>query len=98
MFNLESSIARWREQMLAAGIQSPVPLDELERLGAPMPHPASRIITQAERTVRLQNADLEARQKLWRWFIIATLVVLFLETWLAGRTARRLTVQTEAVT
>ena len=30
MFNLEQSIADWREQMLAAGIQSPVPLEELE--------------------------------------------------------------------
>jgi hypothetical protein len=30
MFNLESSIAAWRQQMLAAGIQSPVPLEELE--------------------------------------------------------------------
>jgi len=30
MFNLEQSIAEWRKQMLAAGIQSPVPLEELE--------------------------------------------------------------------
>ena len=30
MFNLEQSIADWRHQMLAVGIQSPVPLDELE--------------------------------------------------------------------
>jgi hypothetical protein len=30
MFNLERSIADWRKQMLAAGIQTPVPLDELE--------------------------------------------------------------------
>jgi hypothetical protein len=30
MFNLEQSIADWRQQMLAAGIQSPVPLEELE--------------------------------------------------------------------
>jgi hypothetical protein len=30
MFNLEQSIAEWRRQMLAAGIKSPVPLDELE--------------------------------------------------------------------
>jgi hypothetical protein len=30
MFNLEKSIADWRIQMLAAGIQTPVPLDELE--------------------------------------------------------------------
>ena len=30
MFNLEPSIADWRRQMLAAGIKTPVPLDELE--------------------------------------------------------------------
>jgi cation transport ATPase len=30
MFNLEQSIAEWRRQMLAAGIQKPVPLEELE--------------------------------------------------------------------
>jgi hypothetical protein len=30
MFNLEQSIAEWRRQMLAAGIKSPVPLEELE--------------------------------------------------------------------
>ena len=30
MFNLEQSIAEWREQMLAAGIKFPQPLEELE--------------------------------------------------------------------
>jgi uncharacterized membrane protein len=30
MFNLEQSIADWRKEMLAAGIKSPVPLEELE--------------------------------------------------------------------
>ena len=30
MFNLEPSIAEWRRQMLAAGIKTPVPLEELE--------------------------------------------------------------------
>jgi hypothetical protein len=30
MFNLEQSIAEWRQRMLAAGIKSPVPLEELE--------------------------------------------------------------------
>jgi hypothetical protein len=30
MFDLENSIADWRKQMLAAGIKTPVPLDELE--------------------------------------------------------------------
>ncbi|MEI9866698.1 MAG: hypothetical protein WDN00_19520 [Limisphaerales bacterium] len=30
MFNLEHSIVEWRQQMLAVGIKSPVPLEELE--------------------------------------------------------------------
>src|ERR1700679_2335147 len=30
MFDLEQAIAEWRQQMLAAGIKSPVPLEELE--------------------------------------------------------------------
>ena len=30
MFSLEQSISEWRKQMLAAGIQTPVPLEELE--------------------------------------------------------------------
>jgi cation transport ATPase len=30
MFDLENSIREWRKQMLAAGIQSPTPLEELE--------------------------------------------------------------------
>jgi hypothetical protein len=30
MFNLEQSIVEWRRQMLAAGIKTPVPLEELE--------------------------------------------------------------------
>lgn len=30
MFNLEQAITDWRQQMLAAGIKTPVPLEELE--------------------------------------------------------------------
>jgi hypothetical protein len=30
MFNLDEAMEEWRRQMLAAGIKSPVPLDELE--------------------------------------------------------------------
>lgn len=30
MFNFEQAISEWRTQMLAAGIQTPVPLEELE--------------------------------------------------------------------
>jgi len=69
----------------------PLPTDELERLGAPVAKQTPTAAQQTERKVRLQNAELEARQKLWRWFIVATMAVLLLETWLAGRTARRAT-------
>ena len=30
MFDLEQAITNWRQQMLAAGIHAPVPLEELE--------------------------------------------------------------------
>jgi len=30
MFNLDEAISEWRKQMLAAGIKTPVPLEELE--------------------------------------------------------------------
>src|SRR5579864_2391211 len=30
MFNLETAIAEWRRQMIAAGVKTPVPLEELE--------------------------------------------------------------------
>jgi hypothetical protein len=74
----------------------PLPLDELERLGAPAQRPAPSATREAARKVHLQNAELEGRQKLWRWLLVATLAVLLTETWLAGRAARRLAAPGEA--
>jgi hypothetical protein len=37
----------------------------------------------------LQGAEAEGRQKLWRWFVVATLLFLLGESFLAGRAARR---------
>jgi hypothetical protein len=68
---------------------APMPLDELERLGAPIVHQPTVATREAERKVRLRNTELEERQKLWRWFLLGTLGVLLVETWLAGLTARR---------
>jgi Aerotolerance regulator N-terminal/von Willebrand factor type A domain len=68
---------------------APMPLDELERLGAPVLHQPTVASREAERKVRLRNTELEERQKLWRWFLLGTLGILLAETWLAGRTARR---------
>lgn len=71
---------------------APLPVDELERLGVPVARAASESrVAEAERKTRLQNAELENRQKLWRWFVIGTVVVLLSETWVAGRAARRAT-------
>ena len=71
---------------------APLPSDELERLGAPVARQARVMAAAAEpaRKIQLQNAELENRQKLWRWILVATVAVLLFETWLAGRTARRL--------
>jgi hypothetical protein len=68
---------------------APLTVDELERLGVPMARQRPSVAREQEREVRLQTDELEARQKLWRWFIVATIAVLLMETWLAGRTARR---------
>jgi hypothetical protein len=66
-----------------------MPVDELEQLGVPVPRATPDAVRTAERKVTLHNAELETRQKFWRWAIVATLVLLLVETWLAGRTFRR---------
>jgi hypothetical protein len=68
---------------------APLPSDELERLGVPMAREKPDPTVTAAQQARLQSAELESRQKLWRWLIFATLGVVGVETWLAGRTARR---------
>ena len=67
---------------------APLPMDELERLGAPI-LASTATLPSATGKADLQFAELENRQKLWRWLIAATLVALLIETWLGGRTARR---------
>ncbi|HEY6166815.1 MAG TPA: BatA domain-containing protein [Verrucomicrobiae bacterium] len=69
---------------------SPLPVDQLLALGVPL---KQRSIDAGASTVqqqaRLQAAELEGQQKLWRWLIVAALVVLMVETWLAGRVTNR---------
>lgn len=42
-----------------------------------------------EKERQRRDKELENRQKLWRWMLIAALAVLFVETFLAGRFAQR---------
>ncbi len=68
---------------------SPIQGDELEGLGTPMVASVKPAATQAAK-IDMQFAELENRQKLWRWFIAAAILLLLGETWLAGRTTRKL--------
>jgi hypothetical protein len=69
---------------------TPMALDELERLGAPVTQVTERNGVRAkERLALMQSAEAEGRQKMWRWFLVAALVLLLVETVVAGWTARR---------
>lgn len=69
---------------------APLPVEDLGRLRVPLERAASVSAQELQkRREHLQAAQLENRQKLWRWLIVTALVVLVLETWLAGRITRR---------
>jgi hypothetical protein len=68
---------------------APLGTERLSSLGVPlaaMPKPPSPHALKD--AARAQAAELENRQKLWRWLIVAALVVLLLETLVAGRLTR----------
>jgi hypothetical protein len=68
-----------------------LPFDTLERLGVPLKPRDSTPARQLEQRRHLLRAELENQQKLWRWLTVAALVVLIVETWLAGWLTRRAT-------
>lgn len=76
---------------------APLGLDELEQLGVPIAKGALAATETTETKTLLQGVEAESRQKLWRWFIVATLVVLLLESALAGWTARKGNFRTQEV-
>ena len=63
--------------------------DELERLGVPMRGVELTAAATAHKERREREAELEGRQKLWRWLILGALVVLGLESVVAGLLTRR---------
>jgi Aerotolerance regulator N-terminal/von Willebrand factor type A domain len=73
-----------------------LPGDELQRLGVPMKGREVALSTQIEQKRLLHDAELEDRQKLWRWLTLTALVVLLGETFVAGWLTRRTAVQTGA--
>ena len=73
---------------------APLDPEELQRGGALLGAHASRAEL-VEQHRQMRNAELEGRQKLWRWLIVAAMGVLAVETWLAGHLAvrRRITAE-----
>lgn len=66
---------------------APLPREAFEQLGCRLPGGAADRQA-AERQAELRDAELESRQKVWQWLLAATLGVLVIETWLAGRLSR----------
>jgi Aerotolerance regulator N-terminal len=77
---------------------SPLPVETLEQFGCRLAN-ATRDRIKQDELRQLHNAELESRQKLWRWLILAAIGVLIVETGLAGMTKRFRPVhaQTEAL-
>jgi hypothetical protein len=72
----------------------PLAPEDLRSLGVPLSLPAhaenADAATARERERRLLATETEARQKLWRNFLIAALAFVFIETYLSSRLSRRL--------
>ena len=83
-----------RKSLFAANLDplesrtSPLGLDELAAIGIPLATAAGEEPSDEEKR-QLQSRELEASQRAWQWLILGGLLLLLLETWLAGRTAER---------
>ncbi len=67
---------------------APLQIETLEQLGCRLVN-LTALTVDAEQLRQMRNLELENRQKLWRWLILAAIGVLVVETWLAGRSAKR---------
>ncbi|HEY3861466.1 MAG TPA: BatA domain-containing protein [Verrucomicrobiae bacterium] len=69
---------------------APISPDELARLGVPLKWDSEQAAASARiQQRRLQDTELENRQKLWRWLIAAALAITFVDIVLGGWLARR---------
>lgn len=67
---------------------TPMGAEQLEHRGVQL----GRQLTateQIERNRQLRDIELEKRQKVWRWLILAAMITLMTETWLAGRLSKK---------
>jgi hypothetical protein len=67
----------------------PLPIERLTSLGVPLRTANAQAVSDSPKDAALvEAAELEKRQKLWRWAIAAALLVLLIETLFAGRLSR----------
>ncbi|MFO0952791.1 MAG: hypothetical protein U0835_16905 [Isosphaeraceae bacterium] len=66
---------------------TPLATETLEQYGCRLAKPAQNE-PDPDQLRQMRNAELEGRQKLWRWVILAAVGVLLTETLLAGRLDR----------
>jgi hypothetical protein len=70
-------------------------VETLEQFGCRLANPTRKSMDR-EHIRQLHNAELEGRQKLWRWLILGTIGILIVETGLAGRIKRVRPAHTQA--
>src|SRR5271157_5070374 len=80
MFNLEQSISEWRRQMLAVGIKTPVPLEELESHLRDEIEQQMRSGLNAQQAIEIKSEFKKGcrnrrKPKTWLWFGCFGLVV-----------------------
>jgi hypothetical protein len=68
---------------------SPLPPERFASLGVPLKKAGAAASPESLNSqLRLQAAEMESRQKLWRWLIVAALAILAAETLLAAKVSR----------
>lgn len=95
IYSLQAGKATYRFTVNLDPLESrtpPLSIEDLEHLGAPIRNPATPASVAAPGVAKeeLQSLEAEGRQKMWRWFVAATLAVLLGETLMAGWTTRRM--------
>jgi hypothetical protein len=98
IYHVTGGTTDWRFAVNLSAAESdtaPLDVEQLEQRGVRM----GKSLTRAERVDRVRqqrDTELESRQKVWHWLIGASLCVLAVETWWAGRAERMIVKTTEA--
>ncbi len=75
---------------------SPLDVETLEQFGCRLVNRSQKEFENEEGR-QMQSTELENRQQFWRWLILAAILILILETWLAGRLSRPSAARAEAL-